>query len=182
MNTYIALLRGINVAGQKKIKMVTLKKLCEDMGFTAVTTYIQSGNIVFKSQKTDVTVLSQFISTGIQQQFGFEVPVLVLTHDTLADIYNNNPFAHRITIGEIDSKKMYFTLLSTPPDPHAKKEITVNSQEGEEFVITDKVVYFYAGIGYGKTKLSNNFFEKKLQTQATTRNLKTVLKLLDLSI
>ena len=142
MYTYIALLRGINVAGQKKIKMADLKALFEELGFTGVITYIQSGNIVFTSKKANTNVLSHSITKGIQEQFGFEVPVLVLTRDTLVDIYNNNPFSHRISTGEIDDKKMYFTLLSSPPAAKIKNEVDIAPQESEEFFITNMAVYF----------------------------------------
>lgn len=181
MNTYIALLRGINVAGQKKIKMANLKALFEGLGFTAVTTYIQSGNVIFKSTKTTPEVLMELISKEIMKQFGFDVPVLIITPEVLATIYKNNPFAQKIENKEMEDKKMYFTLLASPPDSIATKELMATNYEVEQFSITDKVVYFYAANGYGNTKLSNNFFEKKLKSQATTRNLKTVIKVLEIS-
>lgn len=181
METYIALLRGINVAGQKKIKMIDLKSLFESIGCTTVTTYIQSGNVIFAYKKTTTNTLSNLISKEIMKQFGFEVPVLVLTPEILTSIYKNNPFTQKIENEEIEDKKMYFTLLTSPPDPTATKELMATDYGVEQFVITDNVVYFYAANGYGKTKLSNNFFEKKLKSQATTRNLKTVIKILQIS-
>ncbi len=181
MNTYIALLRGINVSGQKKIKMAELKTILEDIGLTSVTTYIQSGNIVFTYQETKLTILGGLISEAILKHYDFEVPVLVLTPKTLADIYKDNPFAKRIENEEIEGKKMYFTLLSSPPNSLNLEELTSQSHDSEEFVVTNKVVYFYAGNGYGKTKLNNNFFEKKLNSKATTRNLKTIYKILEIS-
>ncbi len=181
MKTYIALLRGINVSGQKSIKMAVLKTMFENIGFSSVTTYIQSGNIVFKSNQTDTVTLSGVIKKEIAKHFGFDVPVLVLTPETLTAIYNNNPFAERIEKNVIEDKKMYFTLLSSAPDTTLTTELSSYASKEEAFVITDKVVYFYAANGYGKTKLNNNFFEKKLKCSATTRNLKTVIKLLELS-
>ncbi len=181
MKTYIALLRGINVSGQKKIKMVDLKVMFESLGFKSVITYIQSGNVVFKSGKDDPILIGDTIKQGILKTFGYEVPVLVLTHETLVSIDEENPFLKRIANGEIEEKKMYFTLLSDPPDASAVRELTAAFFGEEEFVITNKVVYFFAAHGYGRTKLHNNFFEKKLKCSATTRNLKTVIKLLELS-
>lgn len=180
MKTYIALLRGINVSGQKKIKMADLKTMLEDLGLTSVITYIQSGNIIFKDDKSDLNALEALIKNGIIEAFGYDVPVLVRTPETLASIYENNPFLEKLKNEEIEEKKMFFTLLSNTPDPMAVKELTSNSYE-EEFLITNEVVYFYAINGYGRTKLHNNFFEKKLKSTATTRNLKTVIKLLELS-
>lgn len=181
MKMYIALLRGVNVSGQKKIKMTALKAMFESLGFVSVTTYIQSGNVVFKSKKEDTIQIGNLITQGILKTFGYEVPVLVLTHEILKSIYQENPFLERITSSKIEEKKMYFTLLSYPPDTQAVEELEAASCDEEEFVITDKVVYFYAANGYGKTKLNNNFFEKKLKCNATTRNLRTVIKLLELS-
>lgn len=181
MKTYIALLRGINVSGQKKIKMADLKTMLEDLGFTSVITYIQSGNIIFKEDKHDLSALEALIKNGILEAFGYDVPVLVRTPETLASIYENNPFLEKLKNEEIEEKKMFFTLLSNTPDAMAVEELTSNSYEAEEFLITNEVVYFYAANGYGRTKLHNNFFEKKLKSTATTRNLKTVIKLLELS-
>lgn len=181
MNTFIALLRGINVSGQKKIKMAELKTLCESIGFSSVTTYIQSGNIVFDSEKPDITSITNTLYKAILDHFGFDVPVLVIKPKKLKEILQNNPYDQRIKQGEIEQNKMYFTLLANTPDLSVIDELNASSYAPEEFVITNKVVYFFAANGYGKTKLNNNFFEKKLKCSATTRNFKTVFKLLELS-
>ncbi len=181
MKIYIALLRGINVSGQKKIKMVDLKTMFENLGFTSVTTYIQSGNIIFKSDKEDIDFLGHCIKERILETFEYDVPVLVLTPKTLKSIHQNNPFSKRIMSGEIEEKRMYFTLLGSAPETTNPETCIAASSGGEEFVITKNVVYFFAANGYGKTKLNNNFFEKKLKCSATTRNLKTIIKLLEIS-
>ncbi|WP_438710980.1 DUF1697 domain-containing protein [Aquimarina muelleri] len=182
MKTYIALLRGINVSGQKKIKMADLKSMLENLGFTSVTTYIQSGNVIFMNEEKNTKDLSAIIEKEILKKFSFDVPVLVLTREGLMDIYENNPYLDRIKTEEIEDKKMYFTLLSTLPNFNGVQELLSNSYKPEEFEITDNTVYFFAANGYGKTKLNNNFFEKKLKSVATTRNLKTIVKLLELSL
>ncbi len=182
MNTYIALLRGINVSGQKKILMVDLKNLFETLGFLSITTYIQSGNVIFQSDQADTNNLSDLIKKGIEERFGFDVPVLVLTRDLLLSIFEENPFSERISNGEIEEKKMYFTLVSSAPDKALVKELAIKDYGNEEFVVGQNVVYFFAANGYGRTKLNNNFFEKKLKCKATTRNLKTVSRLIDLSV
>jgi len=178
MQTYIGLLRGINVSGQKKIKMADLKTMFEDLGYSSVITYIQSGNVVFESKEKKCEVIEEIITKGILNTFGYNVPVLVLTSETIQAIYKKNPYLDRINIGEIEEKKMYFTLLSASPDNEKIKMLQEKSYGNEEFIITSKVVYFFAANGYGKTKLNNNFFEKKLAVNATTRNLKTMVALL----
>ncbi len=181
MKTYIALLRGINVSGQKKIKMADLKLMFENLGFTSVSTYIQSGNVIFKSDKKETEIQRDIIKKEILKQFGFDVPVLILTSEIVTTIHQDNPFNERIEQGEIEDTKMYFTLLASAPDPEAIKTLESDNYGKEEFKITPNVVYFFAANGYGKTKLNNNFFEKKLGCNATTRNFKTIIKLLELS-
>ena len=89
MKTYIALLRGINVGGHKKLKMADLKSMMEELGFQNVVTYIQSGNVVFSAKEEKD--LSDNISNGIAEKFGYEVPVLVKTADEIAQILKNCP-------------------------------------------------------------------------------------------
>ncbi|WP_025743412.1 DUF1697 domain-containing protein [Aquimarina pacifica] len=180
MKTYIALLRGINVSGQKKIKMVDLKAMFETIGCTSVQTYIQSGNIVFEYAEETNNILGQRIKEAILEHFGFEVPVLVLTPKKLIEIFENNPFSKRLGTLGFEDKKLYFTLLTNVPDPVAVSALEAADYGTEEFVITNEVVYFYAANGYGKTKLDNNFFERKLKSPATTRNLRTMTKLIEL--
>ena len=81
MKKFIALLRGINVSGQKKIKMSDLKLLFEDLGFQNVETYIQSGNVIFSSKEKSIKKLESKISSGIKSKYGFDVPVLVINPD-----------------------------------------------------------------------------------------------------
>ncbi|WP_299243294.1 DUF1697 domain-containing protein [uncultured Aquimarina sp.] len=181
MNTYIALLRGINVGGHKKIKMADLKEMLEDLGFSAVVTYIQSGNVVFRDASENIDVLEAKIQNAIKKRFDFDVPVLIITQDTLSGILNKNPYTKRLENGNIDDKKMYFMLLCDEPDPFAVEELSKVSFDPEEFMITKNVIYLFAANGYGKTKLHNNFFEKKLKSKTTTRNLRTLSKLLELS-
>ncbi|WP_062054491.1 DUF1697 domain-containing protein [Aquimarina longa] len=181
METYIALLRGINVSGQKKIKMADLKVMFEDLGCISVTTYIQSGNVVFQYKSIDTKKISVLITKGILTHFGFDVPVLVLTHRALVSIYENNPFLEQLKTKMIEDKKMYFTLLFNEPDSTTVAEFANISYDNETIISTSEVVYLYAGNGYGKTKLTTVFFEKKLNVMATTRNLKTMHKLIELS-
>ena len=177
MNKYISILRGINVSGQKKILMVDLKKLYESIGFKNVVTYIQSGNVIFETNDTasEIELASQ-IEQAILKQYSFEVPVIVFKNKELKKWIDSNPFLKDESIEE----RLYFTFLNKIPDA-----LHVEQLQGdylpEKFEIIDKVVFFYCPIGYGNTKLSNTFFEKKLKVKATTRNFKTTFKLLELS-
>lgn len=173
MKTYIALLRGINVGGHKKLKMADLKLLFKELGFEAVTTYIQSGNVVFTAKEEDVS--AERISKEIEKRFGWQVPVLVKTADAIATILKDCPFE--------DSKKAesYFMLLASPPEEELMEAVREINYPNEEFVLTAECVYTHFGNGYGNAKLNNNFFEKKLKVAATTRNYRTLAKLVELA-
>lgn len=175
MNTYICLLRGINVGGHKKIKMADLKTLFTSLGYNDVVTYIQSGNIIFKSHETSIDEITAVIKKAIVSAYGFEVPVFVLTRTMLIQVYENYVLSPECIASS------YFTLLHTVP---STEDITlVNNLElpNEHFVVTENCVYIYPEKGYGKAKATNTFFEKKLNVVATTRNYKTIVKLLELS-
>ncbi len=174
MRTYIALLRGINVSGQKKVPMVELRKLFSDLNFKNVQTYIQSGNVIFQSVETNKTFLERMIQKGIVTHFGFDVSVLVRTSVDIKNILEACPFSEEKKING------YFTLLHSVPDKNLMDETSLISYPNEEFHLTDQCVYFFSSTGYGNAKCNNNFFERKLKVSATTRNYKTMIKLLSL--
>ena len=175
MNTYIALLRGINVGGQKKVPMADLRELLSRAGFKNVKTYIQSGNVIFQSSEENIQKLEQQMQSAIINHFGFEVPVLVKTPVDFQDILKDCPFS------ETEKINSYFVLLFSKPKTEAVEEVKSLSCPNETFVVTDACVYLHCATGYGKAKLNNNVFERKLKTTATARNYKTMVKLLDLA-
>jgi uncharacterized protein (DUF1697 family) len=174
MTTYISILRGINVSGQKLIKMDDLRKLCEKLGFSDVTTYVQSGNVFFKGDDFELSDLEQKISQQIQKDFGFEVPVIVLTIDKLGQTIDNNPF---LNDPNKEHSHLHVTFLSSQPDSYEKETIESKKQNKEEISFSENVIYLYCPNGYGRTKLNNNFLESKLKVVATTRNWKTTNEL-----
>lgn len=168
---YIIILRGINVSGKNKLPMQDLRDLLNDLGFENIQTYIQSGNVVLKSEKIK-EVVSSIISEGIQNTFGYEVPVLVKTVVEWEKAIANNPYK------EVAPKQQYFTFLSAIPK---EKTIEITNIKEDAYTIIEDVIYVNAVGGYGRTKLTNNLFEKKFKITATTRNLKTTMKLLELA-
>lgn len=178
MKTYIAILRGINVSGQKKINMKELKSSFEEAGYEKVLTYIQSGNIVFNSSEKDPQQLEKVIEKMILDKFQFIVPVIIRTAEQLKSIIKKNPF---LAEKNLDEAKLYFTLLAESPSPENLKKLNDYQSEPDKFEIASTVVYVYCPNGYGVTKLNNNFFENKLKVNATTRNLNTLAKLIDLA-
>lgn len=175
MNNYVAFLRGINVSGHKKILMADLREMLEKLKFSDARTYIQSGNIAFKSKEDDVESLSNKLKEGIKYTFGYDVPVLVIEALQLQRIFDGNPFKKN------DPKKVCFVLLKSVPDAVLVVEMEKIAYPNETFMITDNCVYLYCSEGFAKAKCSNNLFERKLKVQATTRNYNTMVKMLEMS-
>ncbi|MCB0381982.1 MAG: DUF1697 domain-containing protein [Psychroserpens sp.] len=176
MNTYIALLRGINVGGHKKIPMAQLRQILSTSGFENVRTYIQSGNIILESSKESKEEIEHNIQQSIQSYFGFEVPVIVKTRTELEGIFDTCPFSAE------QKESSYFVLLSEIPKAEKVREANTITYTNEEFQIINDCLYFHSSIGYGNSKFNMNLFEKTLNVKATSRNYKTMVKLLSLSL
>lgn len=177
MPKYIALLRGINVSGKNIIKMEALKQLCSQLGFLQIQTYIQSGNLIFEAEQKDHLQLASEISAAIAKEYGYHVPTIVLSIETLTSIANNNPYINE----NKDASFMHITFLGTKPKSDADIQIQAKLQADEAYSITPNAVYLYCPSGYGNTKLTNQFLEKQLGAQATTRNWKTIQTLIQLA-
>jgi len=178
MVTYISILRGINVSGHKLIKMDALRKMCGELGFSGTSTYIQSGNIVFRFKKTDAQKLSELIRKAIEKTFGFEVPVITLTKDDIQEIVRSNPFSKQKTK---DPAYFHVTFLSGQPEKPRYDTVAAGDYKSDELALVNSTLYLYCPAGYGNTKLSNTFLESKLKVNATTRNWKTVNELLKMA-
>lgn len=187
MSIYISLLRGINVSGQKKVNMKELKALYESLGLKQVTTYIQSGNVVFYCNDKSPKELKVLLEAGISESFGFEVPVLVLSQAILNNTLKQLPFTNISVIEQ--GSQVIFSFLSSVIDTDKIALLDSYLTVGEELhssinsndSLSTNVIYLHCPNGYGKTKLSNTFLEKKLDVTATSRNLKTVIKLCELA-
>lgn len=175
MKTYISILRGINVSGQKLIKMEALRQMLSEIGFNDVQTYIQSGNVLFKSKQTDEAKLAGKIEKEIKKQYGFEVPVIVKEINELKEIVHKNPF---LKDASKDISLMHVTFLSGIPAVENFDKIKNIQSQQDEFQLVEKSIYLYCPNGYGNTKLNNNFFESKLKVTATTRNWRTINELI----
>lgn len=172
---YIILLRGINVSGRNKILMVDLKALVESLGYNSVTTYLQSGNVVFEAPfKLNLKKAAQNMEAAIRETFGYEVPVLILPAAELNPIMTNNPF---IAEEQLDPSTCYYTFLFKIPSPGKVKALVAPAKEPGRFKVAESGIFVHCPNGYGKTKIHNQFFETKLKTPATTRNWKTITAL-----
>jgi uncharacterized protein (DUF1697 family) len=176
---YISILRGINVSGRNLIKMDALRKLYEQLGFHSIATYVQSGNILFTTKTAEPHKLAQAISMKIKTEFGFEVPVIVMTPDTLKSVIDKNPFS---TDAQKDPSFFHVTFLASKPLSFNQNLIESKKMAEEAIHFGGEAVYLYCPNGYGKTKLSNSWLESKLKCISTTRNWKTVNELYKMAV
>lgn len=171
MNTFITMLRGINVSGQKKMRMAELRSLCESLNLVKVKTYVQSGNVVFDSTEHDASALAKLIEAHIEQFFGYAVSVFIREPQDFQRIIAGNPF---LTKRKEDPARLYVTFLYNHPLETNLSNLEIPNGDTDEFFVGEKEIFLFCPNGYGRTKLSNNFFERKLNLPATTRNWKTV--------
>ena len=177
---YISILRGINVSGQKKIKMADLKALYEAQGFENVTTYIQSGNVIFESARANKEDSKRIIEKAIEEKYGFHVPVDIRTNQELEAVVKNCPYEEANV--EENGTNILVTFLQSIPPSQKKNLLLEYVKPPERLTIQGKEVYLYCPNGYGRSKLTNVFIENKLGISATTRNWKSVKKLYELSL
>ncbi len=172
---YISLLRGINLLGHKKIAMSELRALYESLGFKKVQTYIQSGNVIFSAEGSRIAGLSHKIENGIKQNLGYEVTIIIRTGMEMRKIVEKNPFVGK------EASKLHVTLLAEKPDLFPAAEVDKVRDKAERFHHSGREIYLFLPNGYGRTKLNNNFFERKLKVTATTRSWRTVVALAEMA-
>ena len=174
MRKYISLLRGINVSGNNQLPMEALKKVYQALGCVQVRTYIQSGNVVFQTANS-VKTLEHNLSHIIKEVFGYVVPVLVKEASFFNRVITHNPFKN------FDTHTLYATLLGDVAHQAQLENIAGDAGGGDKFVIQEGVVYVHCPKGYGKTRFNNSFFETRTGAWTTTRNWKTICKLVELA-
>jgi uncharacterized protein (DUF1697 family) len=174
MFTLVSMVRGINVGGSRPLKMDKLRTLHEDLGFRNVRTYLQSGNVVFEAANSDTARHGEAIQRRILRDCGYEVAVAVKTSREMTAALAGNPLLGR---ANLDPKRFYATFLVRPEGKLSLGGADLPLAKGEQAILLGEVVYLYCTIGYGNTKIHNNFFEKRLSARATTRNWQTVTAL-----
>jgi uncharacterized protein (DUF1697 family) len=175
---YAALLRGINVGGNKKLAMADLRELLAGLGYDAVATYLQSGNAVFSSASSQPpSKLAAAIEKRIAKDLAAAVRVMVRTGDELADVVSRSPLAD----GPENPSRFFVAFLSGPPEPPAVKEIEAQDFGPDRIWVSGAEAYLWCPNGAGRTLLTNNAVEKRLGVAATSRNWNTVSKLVSLT-
>jgi uncharacterized protein (DUF1697 family) len=173
---YIAFLRGINVSGQKLIKMDALKQHFELPGFKNIATYIQSGNVLFDARETEEEQLRKKIEKQLAVKLGYEVPTIIRSIDDIRKAIGNNPFAD---ITEDKGRKLYITFLSSAPSSSVHTSLDSYANADEVVKVIGRELYIVSG-GIGNSKLSLSLIEKKLGVAGTMRNWATVNKITEL--
>ncbi|WP_328424023.1 DUF1697 domain-containing protein [Micromonospora sp. NBC_00389] len=177
MTRYVALLRGVNV-GTTRLAMADLRRLVTDLGHDDVKTYLQSGNVVFGSSVRDAEKLAGGIERALADELGLTVPVLVRSARELAAVSGGNPYAER----EDDPTRLLVAFLRSGPTKSAVGALTVPGSENVAFTVSGREVFLhYPDGGYGRSKFTNAYLEKKLAVVGTTRNWKSVRALADLA-
>ncbi len=177
MQTYITFLRGINVGGKNSIKMQELKSVMLASGFYNVQTYIQSGNITFEYENINPEKISEKIANLIQEKFNLNIAVLTYFPTDLQKIYETNPF---LNSSNDDSNSLYITFFAEKYEKQNQQKIA-EIQTEDSYEITEKCLYLKCANKYSDTKISNQFIEKKLKINATTRKIDTIKKMIILA-
>jgi len=175
MARQVALLRGINVGGHKRVAMADLRHLLTGLGFDDVRTYVQSGNAVFTTDTSDQRKLAQAIEAELARALGFDVPVFVRSRTALTKVVQDNPFPAAAN----DPTKLHVMFLADPLPPAALRDLDPGLYEPEELATRKQEIYLSLPKGLGISKLAVAV-EKTLKVPATTRNWRTVTALLDL--
>jgi uncharacterized protein (DUF1697 family) len=174
MPTHVALLRGVNL-GKRRVSMAELRTLLEKLGYSDVSTYVQSGNAVVTSNERNESRIAAELEPELANALGFAVPVIVRSRADLAEVVKNNPFPYAAG----DPTKLHVTFLAEPLDPAWLGDLDAASFAPEDFATREREVYLSLPNGLGRSKLAVAV-EKALRGSGTTRNWRTVTALLDM--
>ena len=178
MTVVVSMLRAVNVGGHNKIKMEDLKALYSSLKFLDVETFIQSGNVVFRSKEPDVSSIAKRIENAIDRKFAMRPQVIVRTCSELRDVVARNPFAMRT---DIHPSRLLVTFLSVEPDAEARTKVLRMKTDPEELRIDGRELFVHFPNGMAKPKIPMTLIEKALKTPGTGRNWNTVKKLLEMA-
>jgi uncharacterized protein (DUF1697 family) len=178
MTTVVSMLRGINVGGNRIIKMDALRALYESLGLERPQTFIQSGNVVFRTKARAVAPLAKKIEDAIERTFGFRSDVLCRTSAELRSVIARNPFAKR---QDINPGKLLVVFLSGAVDNEARKKLLEIKAEPEELLFDGCELYIYFPNGQARPNLSMAQVERAHKRAWTGRNWNTVTKLLEIA-
>ncbi|MEO5759961.1 MAG: DUF1697 domain-containing protein [Mesorhizobium sp.] len=172
---FVALFSGINVGGNRIVKMAELRVFFEALGFTDVATYVQSGNAVFRARKGDAPELTKEIEAAFEKKWGFYSRIMVRDADWFEGLDKENPYPE--IAGE--PKKLHAYVLEREPTAEETAQLTEKCIGPETFQIKRDVLYLHAPEGLGESKFAN-LIPRTLKVPGTARNWRTVQALLEM--
>ncbi len=175
MPVIISMLRGVNVGAHNRIKMDALRALYESLGFEQPRTFIQSGNVIFRTKQKSTPQLAKKIQAAIGGKLGCSPEVILRSSEEMRQAIAANPFADR---KGIDPAKLLITFLTAEPHADAKQKLSTLKPHPEEIHLIGREMYIYFPDGAGKSKLQWSQVEKMTKVQGTARNLNSVTKML----
>jgi uncharacterized protein (DUF1697 family) len=175
MSVLISMLRGVNVGGHNKIKMDALRALYESLKLESPRTYVQSGNVIFRSKEKNSAALAKKIQNAIERKFGFRPEVILRTTDELRNAIAASPFPG---IRNLEPGKLLVTFLAADPGPESQAAILSLKAYPEELHLAGRELYIYFPNGAGQSKLPWSKVEKLFKTTGTARNWNSVTKML----
>jgi uncharacterized protein (DUF1697 family) len=178
MPVVTALLRAVNLAGHNKISMDALRRLCESAGLENPRTYVQSGNVLFRTTRRDLRKLAKDLENCIEKSSGFRTDVILRTSSQLREVVAANPFADRVGI---EPAKLLVVFLATALPKAVREQVQAIKTNPEELRVTEQELYIYFPEGIGRSKLQLKPIEKQMRIAGTARNWNTVTKLLALA-
>jgi uncharacterized protein (DUF1697 family) len=178
MKVIVSLLRGVNLGPHRKMKMEELRALYTSLGLRDVQSYVQSGNVVFRTSERSLVPLAERIENAIEKKYGFHSDVIVRTTADLRDVVARNPFAKR---RDIEPSKLLVTFLTQHPPKQLCAQILAVKPDLEELHLDGRELYVYFPDGLGRSKLFSRLFGKLLKKEGTGRNWNTVTQLLKMA-
>jgi len=178
MPVIICMLRGVNVGGHNMIKMDALKALCVSLKLKDPQTYVQSGNVIFRTEEKDQEKLTLRIQDAIEKAHGFRPAVMLRTAAELQQVVSRNPFAKR---SGIEPGKLLVNFLASEPGKEARNKALAIKVGPEEMHLIGREAYIYFPSGQGRSKFPWAAIERALGTSATGRNWNSVTKMLEMA-
>lgn len=176
MTTHVALLRGINLGAKNKVPKQTLLDVFAEAGAVDARTYIQSGNVLFRADDDRVGGIATAVPAAIRDRLGLTVPVVIRSVAELRRTVAANPF---VAAGH-PPEQLHVLFLGGQPSPEALARLDPTWGAPDAFAIVECAVYLHLPNGAARSKLTNDWFDRRLGVVSTNRNWRTTLTLLDL--
>lgn len=174
MRAYVVLLRGVMPYGRNKVPMATLRTILSEAGLRDVQTYIQSGNVIARSELNRAKI-ETLVHDAIRERIGANISAIARTAEQFRVIFEQNPFAN------VDNTRVYFSLLNKYPSREQREKFLLTDFSPDKVQLIDDTLYTLYNTKHSDSKFTNNFFEKQLKVTSTSRNFNTMSKLVELS-